>query len=240
MGEGNEGEDRLPRGRQAVSPWQVLRRPLLFLVVFFALTVPIIGLFGGWAPAYRDGQHLDEVPVGQEAQTTPLAFTVREATWVHTKYSFPERDVNELHLVVRVRTTQDSAVIGGFLDSVVSARFRGIDLPAGENFHSNADTTDGSFGRGLFTRVIDENLAEIIQPRLSQDVHVLWRLPDTVDTTQPVDVTFKGCVWRKSTLDDSWGWRDCRPQVVVHLDHIETDNRIRTPVGEKTPQGGAS
>lgn len=171
--------------------------------------IGIVGLWGGWGDATEAAQTTPVVEVDDTFSATPFAITVKSArVFDEISGPFPPEDgYRYLALVVDVTNTSNEPVSAGIVhDGLVldAPALRVIELDSGPS--PMAPST---------VRTVDSLSQRTFQPGVTTNVVLAWQQQTSAAIPEHVTATFSQHTWRRSTLDDVFGWRDPVPAATL-------------------------
>lgn len=175
------------------------------------LAIGLVGLFGGWGAV---GDAADSTPVAQVDESfaaTPFEVTVTRArVFDELPDAFPREDgYRYLALIADVTNTSSEPVPAGILTdglSLDAPGLRTIELDSGPHPMS-----------ARVVRMVDSLSQHTFQPGLTTSVVIVWQQEVSADAPTHASATFAQHNWRRSTLDDVFGWRDPVPAATLGL-----------------------
>ncbi|MFC5338390.1 hypothetical protein [Leucobacter denitrificans] len=216
--------DRPPSRLRRATAWygavSDILTPQRLALVAGALALGAVGIFGGW-DAVSDAD--DEVPTygsGAEFVATPFEVSTQRARVFDELAGafYAEDGYRYIALLVDVTNTSDRPVPAYTLSESISLDVHGV---------RTIELEDGpKQARPTILRGIDGLTQYTFQPGLTTNVVIGWQQEVSAAIPDDATIVFSGNIWRRSTLDDSLGWRDPVPaaRVTLPVEPLESED----------------
>lgn len=186
--------------------------PQRIILVLGIAAIALVSLFGGWGAAEDAADDTPAVKANESFSAQPFEVTVTRARAFHElPGAFPsEEGYRYLALVADVTNTSAEPVLAVTLGEAIvlgAAGLRTIELSSGPQPI-----------KPQVVRTLDSLNQRAFQPGLTSNVILLWQQSTAEDTPDEASVTFSEHSWRRSSLDDSFGWRDPAPTAVLTIE----------------------
>lgn len=182
---------------------------LLFLLT--ALTIFMLGLFGGWDAADVAADQVPEAKVGATVTAAPFDVTVTRGRMFHELPGvlYAEEGYRYLAIVMDVTNTSAEPV-----DAFVLAEAVALDIPGLRTIELDSGP---QVIRPNVLRGVDSLNQRTFQPGLTTNIVLVWQQLTSAAEPATASVTFSAHTWRRSTLDGGLGWRDPSPVATLTL-----------------------
>lgn len=201
---------RLQRAAKWYSHVSDILTPQRIGLLLGAALLAVVGIFGGWDAA---GEAVEKpvARVGDVVTADPFEFTVSRARFFDELAPPFYREEGYRYLVVSVDVTNTAPE---YVDSFVLAGSATLDA-------DGLRTIDLATGPKVLeprvVRTADSLSERTFQPGLTNNVVLAWQQDIGEAIPDEVTVTFSQHTWRRSTMDESLGWRDPVPAARVTL-----------------------
>lgn len=202
---------RLQRAAKMYSQVSDILTPGRIALLLGALLLLVIGVFGGWGAASDSVEEITEVEAGKAFGAAPFELTVKRAfVFDEIEGVFPaEEGKRYLSVSAEIENLSDLPVLSVVLAEGVSLDVDGlatIELDEGPHVIDPR-----------VVRLADSLSARSFQPGLSVDVVLVWQQRTSEPIPKEIQATFSQHTWRRSVMDDTFGWRDPVPTTRVGL-----------------------
>lgn len=189
----------------------VLTPGRLGLLLGAALLV-VVGAFGGWNAVIDSVDETSEVGAGEAFSADPFELTVRRAVvFDELEGVFPaEEGMRYISVSADVENTTDLPVSSFVLAGDVVLEVDGVETIEFDDGSSHPRDPD-------VVRTADSLSARSFQPGLPVNVVLVWKQDAAEPVPSEISVLFPSHSWRRSVMDDSFGWRDPVPTARVSL-----------------------
>jgi len=186
-------------------------------VVVVAVGLAVITVLGGWARTTPDGPKV--VAPGTEIEAAPFRVTLDRAEATY-RSSGRDAEPGQAFLVVDGMLSLDAKESVGILSDTLVA-----DLPHADEF--GVETEDQ---RPEVWVAADDSFLTGLGPGLTYDVRFTFVVAEA-DVPDRLTVVVSEHVWRRSSLDDTLGWRDPTAVALVTLDVAPLPDERPEPEG---------
>ncbi len=207
-----EQPSRLKRAAELYGQVSDVLTPGRLGLLLGAALLVVIGAFGGWNAVTDSADETSEVGASEAFSADPFELTVRRAVvFDELEGVFPaEEGMRYISVSADVENTTDLPVSSFVLAGDVVLEVDGVET---------IEFDDGSShprDPGV-VRTADSLSARSFQPGLPVNVVLVWKQDAAEPVPAEISVLFPAHSWRRSVMDDSFGWRDPVPTARVSL-----------------------
>lgn len=196
--------------------------PSNVVVAILALTLLVVGVFGGWGAAAEADATEAEVPVkaaGERVEAKPFELTLHKAIATEEVAGRLPKTPGSRYLIVSAdltdrdsRYVEDDAGITGNL-----VRQDALSIDAAGLVRYGKPLPEGQAQAPSVYRVNDTQGQQAFQPGVLTPVIVVWEQASSEPAPEHLTVTVNSYTWRRSSLDGHLFWTDPTPAARITL-----------------------